>query len=191
MICTKCSAVNDNEDRFCFKCGAPLPSAGEAAYSAPAGEPDERTRAENEAASLATINAQTMLAAREARKGDISAMRPFTRMAYNISESENGSTISGLISILYVVLGLGAVATLIKIFETISKLSQSFTTSGIEGTVSEMFYGTASSNSAQLLIWLILLFVVVTIGFICCGKLSIRLKKVNRKKKREQLDSRL
>ncbi len=191
MICTKCSAVNDNGDRFCFKCGAPLPAAGEASYSAPESGPDEQTRAANEAASLATINAQTMLAAREARKGDISSMRPFTRVAYNIAESENGPMMSGLVSILYIVLGLGAVATLIKIFETITKLGESFSTSGIEGTVSEMFYGKASSDNAQLLIWLILLFVVVTIGFICCGKLNIRLKKVNRKKKKEQLDARL
>jgi len=191
MICTKCSAVNDNEDRFCFKCGAPLPTAGEN-YSAPQDNTqDEKQRAENEAASLATINAQTMLAAKEARSKDIASMRLFTRLAYNVVESENGATISTLISVLYVLLGLGTVATLIKIFETISKLGESFTSSGIEGSISDVLYGNASKDNAQLLIWLILLFVVAALGFIGCGKLSIRIKKVNRKKKKEQLDSRL
>lgn len=190
MICTKCMAVNDNEDRFCFKCGAPL-SVGAENHSAPEDAANDSARAQNEAASYATINAKTMLAAREARKSDIAAMRPLTRAAYNIAESDNSSAISALINILYVLLGLGTVATLIKIFETISKLGQSFSTSGIEGTVSEVFYGQASTDNAQLLIWLILLFVVAAVGFICCGKLSIRLKKVNRKRKKEQLDSRL
>ncbi len=178
MICPKCAAVNDNDDKFCYKCGAPLLSGNQSGT---------RVTAEN----MATINAQTLLAAREARKTDISSMRPLTRLAYNIVESERSSSLSSAVSVFYVVFCLGLVATLIKIFETISKLGESLASSGIEGSLSEKFYGTASNNNAQLLIWLIVLFVVLAVGFIGCGKLNIRIRKVSRKKKREQYDARL
>ena len=185
MICSKCAAVNDNEDKFCYKCGAPL--AADSAGAAGAQQAGPRVTADT----MATINAQTLLAARDARKSDIAGMRPLTRVAYNIVESEKGSSISSVVSIAYAAFCLGLVATLIKIFETITKLGESFTSSGIEGSLSEKFYGAASNNSAQLLIWLVALCVVLAVGFICCGKLNIRIRKVARKKKKEQYDSRL
>lgn len=187
MICPKCAQINDNNDRFCYKCGAPLTEGG-AEQSAQGQQQGAPT---TDSSALATINAKTMLAAREARKADISAMRPVTRAAYNIVESERGGTIIGIITVLYGIFCLGMVATLIKIFETISKLGESFASSGIEGSLSEKFYGASSNNNAQLLLWLIVLFVVMAIGFFVCGKLNIRIRKVSRKKKREQLDSRL
>lgn len=186
MICPKCAEINDNNDRFCYKCGAPL-SEGNAEQSAQG----QQSAPTTDSSALATINAKTMLAAREARKSDISTMRPVTRAAYNIVESERGGTMIGIITVLYGVFCLGMVATLIKIFETISKLGESFASSGIEGSLSEKFYGVSSNNNAQLLLWLILLFIVMAIGFVSCGKLNIRIRKVSRKKKREQLDSRL
>lgn len=186
MICPKCAQVNDNNDRFCYKCGSPL-SEGGAEQSAQGQQGAPTT----DASTLATINAKTMLEAREARKVDISTMRPVTRAAYNIVESERGGTIIGVITVLYGIFCIGMVATLIKIFETISKLGESLASSGIEGSLSEKFYGASSNNNAQLLLWLIVLFVVMAIGFVVCGKLNIRIRKVSRKKKREQLDSRL
>lgn len=175
MICTRCSTVNGNDDRFCCKCGAPL------GLSQDDGKPVD----------VAALNATTMLAAREARLTDVKNMRPLTRVAYNIAESENASTINALVSVLYVVLALGMVAVLIKIFETINKLAQAMITSSIEGSLSERFYGLAAQNNTQLLGWLIALFVAMVAGFFACGKLRIRIKKVNRKKHKEQLDSRL
>lgn len=140
---------------------------------------------------MAAQNATTMIAAREARLTDVKNMRPLTRAAYNISESEHGPAASLLVSLLFVLLSLGMVAVLIKIFETISKLGQAMGTSEIEGSLRELFYGQAATNNAQLLIWLVVLFAVMVILFFVCGKLNLRLKKVNRKLKKEKLDSRL
>ena len=180
MICAKCSAVNGNEDRFCQKCGAPLLGASR---TEGAGMPINDD--------MASQNATTMIAAREARLVDVKNMRPLTRAAYNISESDHGPVMSMLVSLLFVVLSLGMVAVLIKIFETISKLGQAMGTSEIEGSLRELFYGQSATNNAQLLGWLIVLFIVMVVAFVVCGKLNLRLKKVNRKKKKEQLDSRL
>ncbi len=174
MICSKCSTHNADDDRFCYKCGAPL-SAGDSSE-----QPD-----------LATQNATTLLAVKEARLADVKSMRPLTQAAYNIADSEHGSTISMLISLLYVVLSLGMVAVLIKIFDTISNLVQAANSSGIEGSLSELFYQNATADNAQLLGWLIALFIVMVVGFVCCGRLNLRIKKVYRKKHKEKLDSRL
>lgn len=177
MVCTKCSAVNADGDRFCFKCGAPLPNA---AGEGPDGQPD-----------IATQNATTMLSVKEARIVDVRNMRPLTRTAYNIAESEHGSTIQFLVSLLYVVLSLGMVAVLIKIFDTISNLVQAVNSSDIEGSLSEQFYKTASVQNAQFLGWLIVLFIVMVIAFTSCGRLKIRLQKVYRKLHKEKMESRL
>lgn len=179
MICAKCSALNGNEDRFCQKCGAPLLSEGQRNGSAYASD------------DLAAQNATTMIAARDARLVDVKNMRPLTRAAYNVCESEHGPALSLLVSLCFVVLSLGMVAVLIKIFETITKLGQSMVSSEIEGSLSDLFYSTATANNAQLLGWLIALFVLMVAAFLVCGKLNLRIKKVNRKKKKEQLDSRL
>ena len=176
MVCTKCSAVNADGDRYCYKCGAALPNPGEG----PDGQPD-----------IATQNATTMLSVKEARIVDVRNMRPLTRAAYNIAESEHGSTFQFLITLLYVVLSLGMVAVLIKIFDTISNLVQAVNSSNIEGSLSEQFYKTASTRNAQFLGWLIILFIIMVIAFTAFGRLRIRLGKVYRKLHREKMDSRL
>ena len=178
MLCTKCSAMNSDGDSFCYACGSPL-----GANAQPGGAYSK--------ADAATINATTMLAAKEARKVDVANLRPLTRAAYNISESEHSATLSLLLSLLNVVLSLGLVAVLIKIFDTISLLGQSVTSSSIEGSFSDLFYGSSTSNNVQLLCWLVVLLLFMVGAFLVCGRLGIRVRKVNRKKKREQLDSRL
>lgn len=179
MICGRCSALNGNEDRFCQKCGAPLLTD------------QQRNSSASTSDDLAAQNATTMIAARNARLVDVKNMRPLTRAAYNVSESEHGPLLSLLVSLCFVALSLGMVAVLIKIFETITKLGQSMVSSEIEGGLSDLFYQSATANNAQLLGWLIVLFVVMVAAFVACGKLNLRIKKVNRKKKKEQLDSRL
>ena len=176
MVCRKCNAVNSDDDRFCFKCGAVLSAASEG----PEGQADFETQ-----------NATTMLSVKEARIVDVKNMRPLTRTAYNIAESERGPTIQVLVSLLYVVLSLGMVGVLIKIFDTVGTLVQSINTNDIEGSLSEQFYKNATTDNAQMLGWLVLLFVIMVIAFVSCGRLKIRLQKVYRKKHKEKLDSRL
>lgn len=186
MNCPKCSAVNDEKNRFCFSCGASLEqNAGNEAHSA-----QDYADAERRAQELATINARTLIAAKEARAVDIRNMRPITRMAYNIVESERGMLLSLLVAMLYGISGLGLVATLIKIFDVVELLSQSLISSNVGSSISEIIAQSRGDN-LQDLAWLVALFVALAVVFIMLGKLNIRIGKVNRKKKRENLDARL
>lgn len=188
MNCPNCGASNDTQNRFCFSCGTLLEAAGAPVSEEPAADP--ATAAERRAQELATINARTMIAAKEARAVDISNMRPITRLAYNIVESERGVLLGLVVSLLYGLSGLALVATLIKIFETVSLLGQALASSGVGSSISEMIAQSRGDN-VQLLVWLVVLFVVLAAVFIMLGKLNIRIGKVNRRKKRENLDSRL
>lgn len=195
MICAKCSAVNDDGDRFCYKCGTALRSgaqnerAGNAGPQAsqPAGGENFQPTTEDRL----TISATTTLAAKKARVSDVKSMRPLTQAAYNIVESDRGPIYSTLISLLHIIISLAIVADVILIFDTIDLIVASSTSSMIEGSLSELAYQSLSGENQIRLMWSIVLFVVLVMSFVCVGRLSIRINKVNRKRKRESLSSRI
>lgn len=220
MVCGKCSAINDDGDRFCYKCGAPLPrpegagtegnAASGSASAKPGGGPKgfkfnfagSRPRAAQAGSApkqekyaptgedRLTIAATTNIAVKKARIADVKSMRPLTQAAYNIVESERGPVVSTLISVANVLISLAIVAAVINIFETVNLIVKSYTSSRIEGSLGQIWQG-ASANNVQKLIWLVVIFAVLVFAFVICGRLSIRIRKVNRKKKRENIASRI
>jgi len=200
MVCGKCSAINDDGDRFCYKCGTPL-SAGEQpdsgsnagsnprasqSQSASGGESFKPTTEDRLA-----ISATTTLAAKKARISDVKGMRPLTQAAYNIVESDRGPVYSTLISLLNVILSLVIVADIIMIFDTINLIVSSSTSSKIDGGLYETVYKDLTSENQMRLFWALVIFVVLVLAFVTIGRLSIRINKVNRKRKRENLNSRI
>jgi len=196
MVCGKCSAINDDGDRFCYKCGSPLTAdaqssgssagAGQQSSAQPGGEQFKPTTEDR-----LTISATTTLAAKKARVSDVKSMRPLTQAAYNIVESDRGPIYSTLISLLNVIISLAIVADVILIFETIDLIVASTTSSQIEGSLSALAYQNLTGENQMRLMWSLVVFVVLVMAFVAVGRLSIRINKVNRKRKRESLSSRL
>ncbi len=172
MYCSKCGAQNADTDAFCGQCGAKLTAAAPNASAAGAGEalpnppPVMDSRAEF-----------AMLRPPE------SEMRPLTKVAYDIHDSEQGAAVSGVLSVLFVGLCVGMIANLLAIFDKMSKLTQSLRTSG-ETFLSQNIYEQMGGNHTMGLMWLCLLFALLVLLYILVGKLKLRLKKINRKEKR-------
>ncbi|MBE6758694.1 MAG: zinc ribbon domain-containing protein [Ruminococcaceae bacterium] len=200
MVCGKCSAINDDGDRFCFRCGAQLPVTDQPEGS---GNPGAESYAHQNHQSAAgetfkpttedrlAISATTTLAAKKARIADVKAMRPLTQTAYNIVESDRGPVYSTLISLLHVIVSLFIVADIITIFDTVNLIVKSYAASDIEGSITNVSYVNQRGENQLRLIWALVFFVVLILAFIIIGRLSIRIRKVNRKKKRENLNSRI
>lgn len=191
MLCLKCSSINDDGDMFCYKCGATLDqhkagecghdhSAGNAAGGAGAHETEDRL----------AISATTTLAAKKARVSDVKAMRPLTQAAYTIIESDRGGVYSTLISLLNILISLGIVAVIIETYRTIDLIVSSTTSSNIEGSLMNHYQTAAGDNQLRLL-WCVIIFIALVMAFVFCGRLSIRIQKVNRKRRRENLTSRI
>ncbi len=188
MICNKCAASNDDGDRFCYKCGASLlPTQTNAGQQQNAGGDNFKPTTEDRLA----ISATTTLAAKKARVSDVKSMRPLTQAAYNIVESDRGGVYSTLISLLNVIISLAVVADIIYIFDTINLIVSSTTSSKIEGSLYETAYKNLSDENQMRLVWALVLFVVLVMAFVTIGRLSIRITKVNRKRRRENLTSRI
>jgi len=196
MVCNKCAVVNDNGDLFCYKCGASLVPVQDNAHhdhnhshqqtSQPGGEQFKPTTEDRLA-----ISATTTLAAKKARVSDVKSMRPLTQAAYNIVESDRGGVYSTLISLLHIIISLAIVADIIMIFDTINLIVSSTTSSKIEGSLYETAYKNLSNENQMRLIWSMVIFVFLVMAFVCIGRLSIRINKVNRKRRRENLTSRI
>lgn len=196
MVCNKCAVVNDDGDLFCYKCGTALAPAQPGAEhhchdhsrqtSQPGGEPSRPTTEDRLA-----ISATTTLAAKKARVSDVKSMRPLTQAAYNIVESDRGGIYSTLISLLNVIISLAVVADIIMIFDTINLIVSSTTSSKIEGSLYETAYKNLSEENQMRLIWALVIFVFLVMAFVCIGRLSIRISKVNRKRRRENLTARI
>ena len=196
MICAKCSAVNDDGDRFCYRCGTALRSGATQSESTDSGAGQSGSQPGGETfkpttEDRLTISATTTLAAKKARVSDVKSMRPLTQAAYNIVESDRGPIYSTLISLLHIIISLAIVADVILIFDTINLIVASSTSSMIEGSLSELAYQSLSGENQIRLMWSLVLFVVLVMSFVCVGRLSIRINKVNRKRKRESLAARI
>ena len=187
MLCLKCSSVNDDGDLFCYKCGTSLAQHkdGECGHDHSAG-----AAGTNETEDRLAISATTTLAAKKARVSDVKAMRPLTQAAYNIVESERGGVYSTLISLLNILISLGIVAVIIETYRTIDLIVSSTTSSNIEGSLMSHYQSAAGDNQLRLL-WCVIIFIALVMAFVFCGRLSIRIQKVNRKRRRENLVSRI
>ena len=200
MVCGKCSAINDDGDRFCYRCGSPLSAGNQQGNGGTGPEPQPRASQAQSAGGenfkpttedRLAISATTTLAAKKARISDVKSMRPLTQAAYNIVESERGPVYSTLISLLHVIISLVIVADIIMIFDTVNLIVSSSTSSKIEGGLFETAYKDLTAENQMRLFWALVIFVVLVLAFVAIGRLSIRINKVNRKRKRENLNSRI
>lgn len=172
MICSKCGVPNDNSASYCAKCGAPL-----SVY-------DFGT---NGKSSDLTDSSKAVLAIKEAKRLDVSNMRPITRVAYNIETGGRNSLAGVAVTLLFGASCAGIIACIIAIFETFSLISQAVTSAGIEGSLSELYKQDTSSTST--LIWLTVILVALILIFVVTGKLVLRMKKLRRKLGRNALDN--
>ncbi len=173
MYCSSCGAKNADDDIFCGQCGAKL-----AASSLPQGEDNAAREALPPLPMAMDSRAEyAMLRPPE------DEMRPLTRVAYNIHDSEQRMAVSGALNFAFVGLCVGIVANLLAIFDKMSKLTQSLKTSG-ETYLSKTIYEQMGGDHTMGLMWLCLLFAALVLLFIVVGKLKLRLKKINRKEKK-------
>ena len=112
-----------------------------------------------------------------------SEMRPLTKAAYDIHDSDQCAAVSGVLSVVFVALCVGMIANLLAIFDKMNKLTQSLRTSG-ETYLSQSIYEQMGGNHTMGLMWLCLLFALLVLLYILVGKLKLRLKKINRKERR-------
>ena len=112
-----------------------------------------------------------------------SEMRPLTKLAYDIHDSEQAKTISAVLSLIFVGLCVGVIANLLAIFEKMNKLTYSLKTSS--GTrLADEIYSQLRGDSTMDLIWLCVLFASLVLLYIVVGKIKLRLKKIYRKEKK-------
>lgn len=197
MICNKCSAVNDTSDRFCYRCGAPLSDAGTRSQSGtydPDGYPvngSENNGPKDKDDLGLSIESNAALAIREAKRVDISNMRPITRVAYQIESSENASTVNLFLSIFFFGICIGLVVCLIALFQELQLFMQTYGGSATQEygaqTLSDL-YKTANTTNLQTLGWLVAGFIALLIAFVVVGKIVARTKKVRRKKRNREMD---
>ena len=113
MYCSHCGAQNANDDLFCGSCGQRL--SGEGTVN-PA-EDEELPPVMDSRAEFAMLRPPE------------SEMRPLTKLAYDIHDSEQAKTISAVLSLIFVGLCVGVIANLLAIFEKMNKLTYSLKTS--------------------------------------------------------------
>ena len=177
MYCSKCGAQNADTDAFCGSCGAKLiagPAAGGPTAGAAGGTGETIPTPPPVMDSRAEF---AMLRPPE------SEMRPLTKVAYDIHDSEQGAAVSGALSVVFVGLCIGMIANLLAIFDKMSKLTQSLKTSG-ETYLSQNIYEQMGGNHTMGLMWLCLLFALLVLLYVVVGKLKLRLKKIYRKEKK-------
>lgn len=171
MYCSSCGTKCTDGDVFCGQCGAKL-----AAESLPQGE----NNAAREVLPPPPMDSRAEYAMLRPPEDE---MRPLTKVAYNIHDSEQRMAVSGALNVVFVGLCLGIVANLLAIFDKMSKLTQSLRTSG-ETYLSKTIYDQMGGDHTMGLMWLCLLFAALVLLFIVVGKLKLRLKKINRKEKK-------
>ena len=172
MYCSHCGAQNADTDLFCGSCGQKLAGAQDAAQTPPGQTiPTPPTPVMDSRAEFAMLRPPE------------SEMRPLTKAAYDIHDSDQCAAVSGVLSVVFVALCVGMIANLLAIFDKMNKLTQSLRTSG-ETYLSQSIYEQMGGNHTMGLMWLCLLFALLVLLYILVGKLKLRLKKINRKERR-------
>jgi uncharacterized membrane protein len=171
MYCSHCGAKNADDDSYCGQCGKKLTS-------------DSLPKGDNaEGQSILPPPPMDSRAEYAMLRPPEDEMRPLTRVAYSIHDSEQHVAVSTALNVLFVGLCVGIIANLLEIFDKMNKLTQSLKTSG-ETYLSKTIYEQMGGNHTMGLMWLCLLFAVLVLLFILIGKLKLRLKKINRKEKK-------
>ncbi len=168
MFCSKCGKENLDGDVFCGECGARL---------LPASTQYDRA---DEALPPPVMDSRAEFIMQRPPEDE---MRPLTRVAYAIHDSEQHSTLSALVSVVFVAFCVGIVANLLAIFEKMNSLAQTLNTSG-ETYLSEIISDQVSGDHITSLVLLTLLLALLTFLFVVSGKLKLRLKKINRKERK-------
>ena len=167
MYCSHCGAQNADDDLFCGSCGQRL--SGDVPVN-PA-EDEELPPVMDSRAEFAMLRPPE------------SEMRPLTKIAYDIHDSEQAKTISAVLSVIFVGLCLGVIANLLAIFEKMNNLTYSLKTSS--GTkLADEIYSQLRGDSTMDLVWLCVLFASLVLLYIVVGKSKLKLKKVYRKEKK-------
>lgn len=171
MYCSSCGAKNSDDDIYCGQCGKRLSGS-----SLPNGENADR----QDALPPPPMDSRAEYAMLRPPEDE---MRPLTKVAYNIHDSEQRVAVSGALNVIFVGLCVGIIANLLAIFDKMSKLTLSLRTSG-ETYLSKNIYDQMGGDHTMSLMWLCLLFAALVVLFILIGKLKLRLKKINRKEKK-------
>ncbi len=196
--CPNCKTENDNEDLFCFSCGAPLALDEETAKASAAGDSVERDpdgypiydKKNGDAMRPQTNTAQSIaVGTRKAIEKDLKGLRPITRAAYYVVQSDNTTWVRTGLVLMFVACAVGIVMLIRQIFEKMTNIVESLgINTSIETGLTEIYKASISDYTEHLIGYILLLFIVIFI-YILLGRLILRIKKVRRKKKKvEQRD---
>ena len=196
MVCPKCGAINDEMDTFCFSCGAPLKldSARENFQGGDVERDPDGYPVYNKSngGAMPTQNrtaSSIAVGSRKAIEEDLKGLRPVTRMAYYVVQSDNTTWIRLGLYVLFIGACMGILVAIKTIYEELRAIVEtSAFNSAAETPLVELFRSTTAQHGEKLISMVILLFVVVFF-YIVLGRLILRIKKVKRKRKKvEQKD---
>ncbi len=196
--CPNCNTENDKEDLFCFSCGAPLALNEEKAKESAAGDNIQRDpdgypiydKKNGEAMRAQPNTAQSVaVGTRKAIEKDLKGLRPITRAAYYVVQSDNTTWVRAGLVLLFVASCVGIIMIISAIFNEMKLLVESMGISTqIQTGLTELYEGNLIAYTENLIAYIILLFVAIFV-YILLGRLILRIKKVRRKKKKvEQKD---
>lgn len=113
---------------------------------------------------------------------DLPPMRPYTKMAYAIYDSEKRGLIKLILYIVFIALCVGMVAVVAELISTWDTLSVSLGSSFREVQIQsvETVRNAVGADSGKTIILLILALVLIIFAYILLGRFLLRLKKVER-----------
>ncbi len=196
--CPNCKTENDSEDLFCFACGAPLALDEETAKASAAGDNVERDpdgypiydKKNGDSMRPQTNTAQSIaVGTRKAIEKDLKGLRPITRAAYYVVQSDNTTWVRTGLVLMFVACCVGILALIRAIFEEMTRIVESIgINTSIETGLTQIYKASINDYTEKLIGLILLLFIVIFI-YILLGRLILRIKKVRRKKKKvEQKD---
>lgn len=196
--CPNCKTENDNEDLFCFACGAPLALDEETAKASAANDSVERDpdgypiydKKNGDAMRAQPNTAQSIaVGTRKAIEKDLKGLRPITRAAYYVVQSDNTTWVRTGLVLMFVASCVGILMLIRAIFEEMTRIVESMgINTSIETGLTQIYKASITDYTEKLIAYILLLFIVIFI-YILLGRLILRIKKVRRKKKKvEQRD---
>lgn len=196
--CPNCKTENDSEDLFCYSCGAPLALDEEKAKESAASDKVERDpdgypiydKKSGEAIRTQSNTAQSIaVGTRKAIEKDLKGLRPITRAAYYVVQSDNTTWVRTGLVVMFVACCVGIITIISLIFNEMKRIVESLgINASIRTGLTDIYEKNLSGYTERLVTYIILLFIAVFI-YILLGRLILRIKKVRRKKKKvEQKD---
>lgn len=194
-VCPKCGVNNDDTDDFCFSCGAPLKMVNDDRFGGNNfnnGGPGSRNGTAAGAAQPSRVNGTAKAIAvgsRKAIEADLKGLRPVTRMAYYVVQSDNTTWLRTGLWIMFIAACVAIVAIIRTIYNHLQAVVEtSAFNAKAETPLVELFRSSTADHWEKMFVYVILLFIVVFM-YIVIGRLLLRIKKVKRKRKKvEQKD---